>query len=101
MKGRYMETQRIYALQENGQITLPRTWRERYGLKKGDVLTFEETPDGALKVVPRVAVGLAALNQLTEALQEKGISLSDLMKSGETIRQDLYTEKYGREGEDA
>lgn len=92
---------KIYALQEKGQVTLPRTWRKRYGLKKGDIVSFEETPDGALKVVPRVSVGLQAFEQLATALKENGISLDELMQSGEDIRQDLYDETYKRSGTNA
>jgi AbrB family looped-hinge helix DNA binding protein len=88
-------------LQENGQITLPRKWRERYGLKKGDIVSFEETPDGALKVLPRVSIGLQALEQIREALKEKEVSLDDLLKSGEDIRQDIFDKTYKRSGKDA
>jgi bifunctional DNA-binding transcriptional regulator/antitoxin component of YhaV-PrlF toxin-antitoxin module len=37
---------RAYTLQQNGQITLPSEWLDKYGLNKGDVITFEETEDG-------------------------------------------------------
>ena len=46
-------------------------------------LVDQETDDGLL-ISPR------------EALKEKGITLEELLDSGEKIRQELYDEKYGR-----
>jgi AbrB family looped-hinge helix DNA binding protein len=35
-----MTMKRTYRIQENGQITLPAEWRDRLGLKKGDLVEF-------------------------------------------------------------
>ena len=86
---------RVYTIQENGQVTLPAEWREKYGLKKGDLVTFQETDDGLL-ISPREALAMKLLDDIGEALKEKGITLEELLDSGEKIRQELYDEKYGR-----
>ena len=86
---------RVYTIQENGQVTLPAEWREKYGLKKGDLVTFRETDDGLL-ISPREALAMKLLDDIGEALKEKGITLEELLDSGEKIRQELYDEKYGR-----
>ena len=86
---------RVYTIQENGQVTLPAEWREKYGLKKGDLVTFRETDDGLL-ISPREALAMTLLDDIGEALKEKGITLEELLDSGEKIRQELYGEKYGR-----
>jgi AbrB family looped-hinge helix DNA binding protein len=84
---------RIYTIQENGQVTLPVDWREKYGLKKGDVVSFVETDQGLL-VVPREVLALEALDRIGQTLKERGISLDNMIESGREIRQDLYDEKY-------
>lgn len=71
---------RTYSIQENGQVTLPADWRERFGLKKGDLVEFVETDQGLL-VLPRVAVAVDALDRIAEALRESGVSLDDLLKA--------------------
>src|SRR5258708_12935798 len=89
-----MEVKRTYTIQENGQITLPREWREKLGLKKGDIVSYVETSDGNLVILPRVALAMDALEQIGQALQEKGITLEQLMHDGEMIREQIYKEKY-------
>jgi AbrB family looped-hinge helix DNA binding protein len=70
---------RIYTIQENGQVTLPADWREKYGLKKGDVVSFIETDQGLL-VVPREVMALEALDRIEQALKERGISLDEMFE---------------------
>ncbi len=85
---------RTYTIQENGQVTLPIEWREKYGLKKGDIVSFVETDQG-LMVVPRVALAMKLLDAIGEELQKKGVTFEQLMEDGEKIRQEIYEERYG------
>ncbi len=86
---------RIYTIQENGQVTLPAEWREKYGLKKGDFIVFKETEEGLL-ISPREALAMKLLDEIGDTLKEKGIDLDELIESGREIRQDIYNEKYAR-----
>jgi AbrB family looped-hinge helix DNA binding protein len=88
-----------YIIQENGQVTLPTEWREKYGLKRGDIVTFIETEEGLL-ISPRKALAMKLLDEIGEALKEKGVSLDELIESGREIRQQIYDEKYARDSED-
>ncbi len=89
---------KAYTIQENGQITLPIEFRRKYGLKKGDIVVFKETEEGLL-VSPREAMVVQLLDELGEALREKGISLDDLIESGREIRGQMVREQYGIEPE--
>jgi AbrB family looped-hinge helix DNA binding protein len=80
-------------MQDNGQVTLPIEFRRKLGLKKGDVVVFKETEDG-LMISTRETLAMNLLDEIGEALQEKGISLEDLIESGRSIRQEIYDEKY-------
>jgi len=84
---------KTYTVQENGQVTLPAEWREKYGLKKGDVVVFEETDQGLL-VSPRVVLAMKLLDEIGAELQAKGVTLEELIASGRDIRQEIYNEKY-------
>jgi len=88
-----------YIIQENGQVTLPNEWREKYGLKRGDIVTFIETEEGLL-ISPRKALAMKLLDEIGEALKEKGVSLDELIESGREIRQQIYDEKHARDAED-
>ena len=87
---------KIYTMQDNGQITLPVEFRKKYNLKKGDAIVFKETEDG-LVISPREALTMKLLDEIGEALKEKGITLEDMIASGEEIRKELIREKYGLE----
>lgn len=78
-------------VQEKGQVTIPKEIRERLGLEKGDLVTFVETEQGVM-IKPAEIVMSAALDEIGEALKEKGLSLEELMERGREIRGDLVEE---------
>jgi AbrB family looped-hinge helix DNA binding protein len=75
-------------VQERGQVTIPKEVRERLGLKKGDLVTFVETEEGVI-IKPTEIVVSAALDEIGEALKERGLSLEELMERGREIRGEL------------
>ena len=81
-------------VQEKGQVTLPREVRQRLNLKKGDLVTFVETPEGIV-IKPAAVVANEALDEIGAALKAKGIKLEDLLEHGREIRTELAKEKYG------
>ena len=87
---------KTYVIQERGQVTLPKEFRTKYGLKKGDEVVFRETEEGLL-ISPREAEVMKLLDELGEALREKGITLAELMESGREIRSDLLRTMYDLE----
>jgi AbrB family looped-hinge helix DNA binding protein len=89
-----MLTAVLVRVQEKGQVTLPRAVRERLKLKKGDLVTFLETPEGIV-IKPAAIVVNEALDEIGQALKAKGIKLEDLLERGREIRADLAREKYG------
>lgn len=89
-----------YTIQENGQVTLPLEFRKKYGLKKGDVVIFKETDDGLL-ISARETLAMNLLDEIGEVLQEKGITLDELLAAGRDIRQEIYDEKYARDQDQA
>jgi len=90
-----MVTQRKFVrVQEKGQITLPADLRKRLGLKKGDLVAVEESPEGVL-ITPQEVVAAKALDEIGAILREQGISLDELIESGREIRGDLLRELYG------
>lgn len=87
-------TKNIYIIQENGQVTLPIEFRRRYNLNKGDAVVFRETEEGLL-ISPKEALVMKLLDEIGEGLAARGITLDELISSGEAIRQEIYDEQYG------
>jgi len=80
-------------VQERGQVTIPKDIRDRLDLKKGDLVTFVETDEGVI-IKPAEIVVSTALDEIGEALKERGLSLDDLIERGRKIREDLIREDY-------
>ncbi len=84
----------LVRVQEKGQVTLPAEVRRRLGLKKGDLVAVEDTPEGVL-ITPQGVLALKALDEIGTALREQGLTLEDMIERGRAIREELYREKYG------
>lgn len=85
---------KLVRIQDKGQLTLPADMRKRLGLKKGDYVAVEETPEGVL-ITSRAIAAIRALDAIGEALKEQGFTLEDMIESGREIREELYREQYG------
>jgi antitoxin PrlF len=80
-------------VQERGQVTIPKEIRDRLDLKKGDLVTFVETEEGVI-IKPAEIVVSTALDEIGEALKERGLSLGELIERGREIREDLIKDEY-------
>lgn len=81
-------------VQQNGQVGLPASFRKRFGIKKGDKVVWEETENGLI-VQPQASSVLEAYSKIGEAMQDKGITLEQLIEDGREIRGELLQELYG------
>lgn len=89
----------LVRVETHGQVTLPVEVRERLGIKEGDLLAVEETPEGVL-LTPRGVAAINALAEIGDALREQGLTLEDMVERGKAIREELYREQYGTAGAD-
>jgi hypothetical protein len=76
-------------VQEDGLVPLPTD----FGVKAGDVLEARETADGILLVLQGDPL-TQALDGAALALRDAGVSLDDLIASGEEVRAGLWRERY-------
>ncbi len=90
---------KLVRVQEKGQVTLPADIRKQLGLKKGDLVAVEATPDGVL-ITPQAVLALKALDEMGAILREKGVTLDDWIESGRAFREELVREQYGLEPSD-
>ncbi len=89
-----MNNRKLVRMQEKGQVTIPTEIRKKLGLKRGDLVAVMETPDGVF-ITPQQVLATKALDQITDILKEKGLSLDELITSGRDIRTDILQETYG------
>lgn len=84
----------LVRIQEKGQVTLPAGLRRKLGLKKGDLVAVSETEEGVL-ITPQEVLALKALDRIGEALEQRGLSLEELIESGREVRGEIVQDKYG------
>jgi AbrB family looped-hinge helix DNA binding protein len=77
-----------------GNLTLPIELREALGLQAGDTLTVVQTENHLLLIPKRLLVPEFA-DYMSNLLAEKGLTVADLLASGEEVRDDLFQERYG------
>jgi len=94
-----VQTLKLSAVQEKGQITIPAEIRRKWGLKKGDLVAFVETEQGVV-ISPQEVIAMGALDQIGQILREKGLTLEELIESGREIRGKILEEKYGLKTEE-
>ncbi len=80
-----MQETKLARVQEKGQVTLPASLRQKLGLKKGDLVTLRETPEGIL-ITPSETLAKQDLAQVDAALREHGLSLEQILDAGREIR---------------
>jgi len=79
-------------VQEKGQVTIPLEIRKKLKLKKGDLVMFVETENGVV-IRPAEVIVAAALEEIGQALKEKGLSLEAIIERGREIRGKLIEEQ--------
>lgn len=77
-----------------GNLALPMELRESLGLQIGDTLKVMQTDDYVLLIPKRLLVPEFA-EYMSKLLAEKGLTVDDLLASGEEIRDELFRERYG------
>lgn len=82
-------------VQPGGQIIIHAEWLEKNGIEPGNELVAIEDERGLL-VLPREAVAMLLLDRIGDELKAKGVTLEELMESGEEIRQQIYNEGYAK-----
>lgn len=89
-----MTNQRVVFMRDRGRVTIPASLREKYGLEEGTELILAEEED-RLVLYPRREERLETLlDQIGQALEERGITLKELLEEGEEIRVEIFKERY-------
>lgn len=72
--------ERIVLMRDKGRITIPASWREKYGLAEGSEVVLVAEED-RLVLYPRRAQRLEQLlDEVKEALEGQGITLEKLLE---------------------
>lgn len=86
-----MTISKLIRVQEKGQVTLPADLRRKLGIKKGDLVSVEES-DGKLLITPQEVIASQALDEIGDVLRHHGLTLEDLIESGRSERERILRE---------
>lgn len=90
-----MQDRRLVRIKQKGQLTLPARMLKDLGLKEGDMVEVEQTPQGQIVITPQEVIAMRALDEIGMALKEHGLSLDELIVSGREIRDEIDRERHG------
>jgi len=89
-----MEMSRMSA---KGQVTIPKSIRERLNLKEGDKVAFVEDEDGKITITKASTLAFNSLaNEIARMAEEEGITEQQLLDALERVREERYRERYGK-----
>ncbi|MFM9279641.1 AbrB/MazE/SpoVT family DNA-binding domain-containing protein [Paenibacillus jiagnxiensis] len=86
-----MEVSRVTS---KGQITIPKTIRERLNLQEGDKVAFIEDESGKIVITKSSVVALREfLDSMAKEAKTKGVSEGDLLDDLEQVREEMWSER--------
>jgi len=87
-----MSGRQLVRIKQKGQLTLPARILRDLGLKEGDMVEVERTPEGQIVITPQEMLAMRQLDEIGRALQEHGVSPAELIESGRDIRSEIIDE---------
>lgn len=85
---------KMLVVDKDEPIVIPEGFRETLGLRDGGVYTIVQF-DSFLLLSPKRLVSLEVLERMRQVFQEEGITLDDLLRGLEEVKQEIYDERYG------
>lgn len=92
-KGNLMATRKYSRIQEKGQVTVPAEIRRKLGLEKGDLVSFEEGPEGVLLVPQKAPTD--DIEVMDAFLRPHGMTFQDLIDQMRDERVQVVTNVNG------
>jgi AbrB family looped-hinge helix DNA binding protein len=87
----------LVKVSKHGTITLPKEYREKYGIEEDDYVKVEEAENGIRIVGAEVIEVPPEIKELQKMATEKGITVEDIVKSVRKARPKVYKEMYGED----
>lgn len=87
----------LVKVSKHGTITLPKEYREKYGIEEDDYVKVEEAENGMRIVGTEVIEIPPEIKELQKMAAEKGITVEDIVKSVRKARPRVYKEMYGED----
>jgi bifunctional DNA-binding transcriptional regulator/antitoxin component of YhaV-PrlF toxin-antitoxin module len=83
-------------IRSKGTITLPSSFRKKYGLDDGESLTLIDLGDGSFLLTPKVSRVMRDADIVARKVEEAGITLDELFAALDEERKHYYKEHYAK-----
>lgn len=93
-------TSRTLQVGKRGVVTLPKDFREKYGIEEGDALHLVDLGGGTFAVTPMMPTIPSLVEEIAAIRDQEGVSLEDLLAGLRRERERLTREVYGDEPEE-
>ena len=89
-----MANSAVIQIRGKGTLTLPIELRRKYGLEEGDIITLIELGDGSFLLTPIITKVDRLGDRVARVMEEKEISLNEIMETLDEERERYYQERY-------
>ncbi len=83
-------------IRARGQMTIPSKLRDSLSINQGDMLNIVQIGKG-FYLSPKPLKGPELADKFADLMEEKGITLADLLEDLPKIREEIYHERYGNQ----
>ncbi|WP_302104771.1 AbrB/MazE/SpoVT family DNA-binding domain-containing protein [Polycladomyces zharkentensis] len=85
----------VSRMSSKGQVTIPKSIRERLNLKEGDRVAFIEDENGNVTITKASTLAFNRIaDKIARMAEEKGITEEELLETLERVREERYRERY-------
>lgn len=92
-------TSRTVQVRKRGVVTLPKDFREKYGIEEGDALHLVDLGGGMFVATPMMPAVPSLVDEIEAIRQDGGVSLEDLRAGLREERKQLTRDGYGADPE--
>lgn len=86
----------VSRMTSKGQVTIPKSIRERLNLKEGDRVAFIEDENGNVTIKKASTLVFNRLaDKIARMAEEEGITEEKLLETLERVREERYRKRYG------
>ena len=87
-------------IRKKGTLTLPSSFRQKYGVEEGEIYSYIDLGNGALLLTRKISQVDILSRRIARNLKEDNVTLDDLLETLDEERRKIFKEKYGDLGLD-
>lgn len=82
-------------ISEQGNVTIPNEFRQKYALHEGDIFTLVDLGDGSFLLTPKISLVPKLVSEMEAIREDSGVSLEEMLQNLSEERTQRHHERHG------